>query len=150
MRIHRSITVDKPIGAVFRYLSDFTTTTQWDPNTVRTVREGDERGVGAVYVNTSRFLGRTTELRYVVEELTAVEGADAPRRIRLRGENASVVAHDTMALSAVPGGTRVDYTAEFALVGYRRFVAPLLRPAFRRLGDRAEKGLRAALEALPA
>jgi len=33
------------------------------------VKERGDGGVGTTYLNTSEFLGRTTELRYVVEEL---------------------------------------------------------------------------------
>jgi NADP-dependent 3-hydroxy acid dehydrogenase YdfG/uncharacterized protein YndB with AHSA1/START domain len=143
MRIRRTVTVDRPIETVFGYLSDFTTTTEWDPGTVRTVRDRGDGGVGTLYLNTSRFLGRTTQLRYVVEEF------DPPRRIRLRGENTTVMANDTMTLTAVPAGTEVTYTAGFSFKGFARYLAPLLRPAFRRLGRKAEAGLRTALAELP-
>jgi NAD(P)-dependent dehydrogenase (short-subunit alcohol dehydrogenase family) len=142
MQLRRTVITDKPIDAVFAYLSDFTTTTEWDPGTVRTVRERGDGGVGTEYLNTSRFLGRPTQLRYLVQEL------DPPRRIRLRGENATVVATDTMTLTSVPAGTEVIYTAHFAFKGGAKYLAPLLRPAFRRLGDEAEVGLRTALAAL--
>ena len=143
MQIRKTIVVDKPIGAVFDYLSDFTTTTAWDPGTVQTVRERGDGGVGTEYVNTSRFLGRATQLSYLVHDLVA------PRRIQLRGENRTVVATDTMTFNPVPGGTEVIYTAEFAFKGLARYLAPLLRPALRRLGDHAEAGMRKALAALP-
>ena len=45
---------------VFAYLSDFTTTTEWDPGTVRTTRESGDGGIGTRYRNVSRFLGRET------------------------------------------------------------------------------------------
>jgi uncharacterized protein YndB with AHSA1/START domain len=143
MQVRKSVSVDKPIETVFGYLSDFTTTTEWDPGTVRTVRESGEGGVGTVYLNTSRFLGRSTQLRYVVQEF------DPPRRIRLRGQNATVVADDTMTFTPRPGGTAVTYAAEFSFRDITRYLAPLLRPALRRLGNRAEAGLRDALARLP-
>jgi len=31
VRLQRTVTVQKPLGKVFAYLSDFTTTTEWDP-----------------------------------------------------------------------------------------------------------------------
>ena len=37
MRLQKTVIVDKPLDAVFNYLSDFTTTTEWDPGTVVTV-----------------------------------------------------------------------------------------------------------------
>jgi NADP-dependent 3-hydroxy acid dehydrogenase YdfG/uncharacterized protein YndB with AHSA1/START domain len=141
VEIRRTVTVEKPIETVFGYLGDFTTTTEWDPGTVRTVRLRGDGGAGSAYLNTSRFLGRSVQLEYVVQEF------DPPRRVRLRGENATVRADDTIALAAVPGGTRVTYTAEFT--GTARYVVPLLGPAFRRLGDAAEAGLRKALAGLP-
>jgi uncharacterized protein YndB with AHSA1/START domain len=143
MEIVRSVTVDHPVDRVFAYLSDFTTTNEWDPGTVRTTREVGEGGVGTRYRNVSRFMGRETELIYVVQELSPAT------RFRLRGENKTVVAHDTMTFDATEGGgTTVTYRAEFALKGVARFAGPLLAPAFRRLGDEAEDGLRSALERL--
>ena len=42
MKVQKTVVVDKPLSAVFGYLSDFTTTTEWDPGTVVTVnRQGD-------------------------------------------------------------------------------------------------------------
>jgi uncharacterized protein YndB with AHSA1/START domain len=138
--IHRTLTSPRPAEEVFAYLQDFTTTEQWDPGTVRTTRVSGDGGVGTSYRNVSRFLGRETELTYVVEEV------DTSRRLRLRGENRSVVAHDTMTLTPIPtGGTELSYRAEFAFKGVARWVAPMLRPALRRLGDAAEEGLREAL-----
>lgn len=142
MKIQRTVTVDQPLQKVFAYLSDFTTTTEWDPGTVRTVRQSGDGGVGTSYHNTSKFAGRETELVYVVE---AVE---PNRRFALRGENGTLVAHDTMEFSGSDQRTTVTYTADFAFKGLSRFVAPLLAPAFKKLGDDAEKGMREALSRL--
>lgn len=46
MVIARTVTVDPPVDQVFRYLSAFTTTGEWDPGTVRTTREEGDGGVG--------------------------------------------------------------------------------------------------------
>jgi uncharacterized protein YndB with AHSA1/START domain len=140
MRISRSVTVERPLREVFSYLADFTTTTEWDPGTVRTTRERGDGAEGTRYHNVSRFLGRETELTYVVTDYAP------PRRIVLRGENNAVIAYDTITLEPTPAGrTRVTYEAEFRFRGWARLVAPLTAPAFRRLGDRAEKGMRYAL-----
>ena len=140
MEIVRTLTVSRSPEAVFAYLSDFTTTEEWDPGTVRTTRESGDGGVGTRYHNVSKFLGRQTELTYVVEE------HESPTRLKLRGENKTVVAHDTMTLEpTASGGTELTYRAEFAFQGVARLVAPLASPAFKRLGDEAEEGLRQAL-----
>jgi uncharacterized protein YndB with AHSA1/START domain len=140
MEILRTVTVDRPITEVFAYLSDFTTTTQWDPGTVRTTREAGDGGVGTRYRNQSTFLGRTTELTYFVTD------HEPPARLALRGENGTVVAHDTMTLVQAPdGGTQITYRAVFTFKGWARLIAPFTAPAFRRLGDEAADGLRTAL-----
>lgn len=143
MIIARNVTVDRPVDVVAAYLSDFTTTTEWDPGTVLTTRESGDGGIGTRYRNRSRFLGRETSLLYVVTEFVPGE------RIVLRGENTTVVAQDTLTFSQTPsGGATVSYRAEFTFHGVVRLVAPLLAPAFKRLGDQAESGLRTRLEQL--
>jgi hypothetical protein len=142
MRLERTVTVDIPLGRAFAFLADFTTTEEWDPGTVSTVRVQGDGGVGTSYKNVSRFLGRETTLLYVVEELVTGE------RIRLRGENESVISVDTMTFRAAGSGTEVTYAADFTFKGLSRLVAPLLKPAFVRLGNEAEEGLRSALARL--
>ncbi len=142
MRLHKTVVIDKPRDAVFAYLSDFTTTTGWDPGTVVTVNQHGDGGAGTTYVNTSTFLGRTTQLTYVVREFIPGE------RIRLRGENKTVIAVDTMTFRSVDAGTEVTYTAEFTFKGPSRLLARLLRPAFERLGEQAQTGMRKALNQL--
>jgi carbon monoxide dehydrogenase subunit G len=139
MQLQRTVLTPAEPEKVFAYLSDFTTTTEWDPGTVRTERVSGDGGVGTTYRNTSRFLGRETELTYTVEEHAA------PTTVALRGENATVLAHDRMEMRAAGAGTEVTYTATFEFKGAARFLAPLLRPALTKLGNDAEQGLSDAL-----
>ncbi len=142
MRLRKTVVVAKPIEKVFAYLADFTTTTEWDPGTVRTVLQRGDGGVGTTYLNTSKFMGRTTQLTYVVRDLIP------DQLIRLQGENKTVVAVDTLSFRAVEAGTEVTYAAEFSFKGATRFFAPLLRPALDRLGQQAQAGLSDALNRL--
>jgi carbon monoxide dehydrogenase subunit G len=146
MEITRTVETSTPIDKVFSYLSDFTTTNEWDPGTVRTVRVSGVGGVGTQYDNTSRFNGRETQLEYVVTELVP------DSRIILEGSNKTVRATDTIALTSVDAGTRVTYNARFEFKGLTRYLvvllSPVLRRAFKKLGDEAEAGLRSALDAL--
>lgn len=142
MIVSRRVGVTADQEKVFGYLSDFTTTTEWDPATVETVLVSGDGGIGTRYRNRSRFMGRTTELTYVVTE------REAPRVITLRGENGALVATDTITVEPAEPGSDVTYRAEFAFKGPWRLVAPLLRPALRRLGDQAEVGLRTTLAGL--
>ena len=142
MKLLKTVVVEKPLDTVFGYLSDFTTTTDWDPGTVITVRRHGNGGVGTTYLNTSTFLRRTTQLTYVVDELVDQQ------LIQLRGENKTVIAVDTLTFRPVASGTEVVYAAELTFKGLSRIAAPLLKPAFERLGNEAEAGMRKALNRL--
>ena len=140
--IERTVRVQRPISQVFTYLSDFTTTTEWDPGTVTTVLQSGEGGVGTTYLNTSRFAGRETLVTYTVEKL------EEDRLFQLRGVNKTLTAVDTMTFRETADGTEVHYVARFDFKGLAKLAAPFLGPAFKKLGDEAEKGMREALERL--
>jgi uncharacterized protein YndB with AHSA1/START domain len=140
--IERVVTVEKSVESVFAYLSDFETTTEWDPGTLSTVKVEGDGGPGTKYQNKSSFAGRETELEYVVQQ------REAGRVFQLRGENKTVSALDTMTFRATDSGTEVTYRAEFEFKGVTRLIEPLFKPQFKKLGDEAEEGMRAALEKL--
>jgi len=141
MRLTRSVVSPRTVEDVFAYLSDFTTTTDWDPGSILTTRISGDGGIGTKYANRSRFNGRETELEYTVIDF--VPNA----RVQLRGENKTVTAVDTITVEATPDGTRVTYDALFTFRGIAAIAAPFLKGAFKRLGDEAEAGLRTALQA---
>ena len=137
--IERRVTVDQPLEKVFEYLSDFTTTNEWDPGTVETVRVSGDGGVGTTYRNTTSFAGMKTQLTYVVEKL------EPGKMIALHGENGTVGARDTMTFARTTTGTAVTYVAVFDFKGLVKYVAPLMAPLFKKLGDDAANGMREAL-----
>lgn len=140
IRIQRVVTVERPVDAVFAYLADFENTNEWDPGTVRTTRIAGDRGAGSMYRNVSKFAGRETALVYTAVELRA------PGLLRFRGENKTVTAHDTIRLAPIAsGGTELTYRAEFVFKGVARWLAPLLRRQFGKLGDDAARQLQAVL-----
>jgi len=142
VKLQRSVECNAAPETVFAYLSDFTNTNEWDPGTVRTVRVSGDGGVGTIYHNTSKFMGRETELTYEVVE-------HQPDRVfALRGENSSVVAHDKIEIEPNGFASRVTYTADFEFKGVDRVIAPLLKRPLNKLGDEAEEGLREALAKL--
>ena len=142
MQIQRSVETPAAPAAVFAYLSDFTTTNEWDPGTVRTTLLSGDGGAGTKYRNVSKFAGRETELTYEV-----IEHRPDSRYV-IRGENKTVIARDTIDIEPAGTGSRVTYTADFEFRGIAKYAAPLLAPAFKKLGDEAEAGLREALAKL--
>ncbi|MEY3407792.1 MAG: hypothetical protein RL038_853 [Actinomycetota bacterium] len=138
MLVSRKVEVSRSAEEVFAYLADFTTTSEWDPGSVKTELISGDGGVGTKYHNISQFNGKQTELVYEV-----VERDDAAFRIVLRGENKTVVATDTISVRSLPtGGCEISYSADFKFKGLTVVAAPFLRKAFAVLGDEAVVGLR--------
>ncbi len=54
IQMQRTVYTQAAPDAVFAYLADFTTTEQWDPGTVRTVRVAGDGGVSAPDTRTRR------------------------------------------------------------------------------------------------
>ena len=108
----------------FAYLSDFSTSAEWDPGVVEAERVGGAApGDGAEVRLVARFLGRTTELTYRTVE------HEPPHAVTFLGENATVTSRDRITFDAVPGGTRITYVADLRLKGLLRLADPLLRLA---------------------
>ena len=136
---HYRAAVDTPRERedVFAYLSDFSTTEEWDPGVVEAERlTAGAVGEGSEFRLVAEFLGRETALTYRIVEY------DPPRAVTFRGENATVISNDRITFEPVDHGTRITYDADLALKGPLRIADPLLRLAFNRVGDRAFAGLR--------
>ncbi len=141
-RIERIVHVDRPLTRVWEYLSDFTSTNDWDPGTVRTERRSGDGGLGTVYHNVSKFLGRETEVIYTVIDI------EPHHLLRLRGENKSLTATDTLTFEGDETATTVTYVAEFEFRKVAKLVDPLMAFPLKKLGDDAVKEMQKSLEAL--
>ena len=129
----------KSVNELFAYFSDFTTTNEWDPNTVKTTKISGDGGVGTKYSNTSKFNGKESSLIYEVVEYTP------NKMVRLRGENKDIVAVDTLTVEQTNNGTRFTYEARFTMKGLAKLATPFLRKAFDKLAIDAEEGLKKVL-----
>lgn len=124
----------------FAYLSDFSTSAEWDPGVLEAERvSAGHVGHGTEFHLVTEFLGRTTPLTYRIVE------HEPPRAVTFVGENATVVSRDRITFETIVTGTRVTYDAELRLKGLLRLADPLLGLAFNRVGDRARAGLREVL-----
>jgi carbon monoxide dehydrogenase subunit G len=68
--------------------------------------------------------------------------------IKLRGENKTVEAFDSIEVKPSGSGSEVTYTAQFRLKGPAKLLQPLLRPAFNSLRDPALNGMKQRLQSL--
>ena len=135
-----SVETPRPLDEVFAYLSDFSTTEEWDPGVVEAKRvNGAAVGQATEFRLVAEFLGRKNELTYRIVEY------DPPHAVTFRGESSTVVSRDRITFESTAAGTRVTYDADLALKGLLRIADLLLALAFNRVGDRALAGLRRTL-----
>ena len=142
MYVERTFSVPRPVDTVFDYLSDFTTTNEWDPGTIRTTRTSGDGGVGTTYANTSEFNGRRTDLVYE----TKVH--ERPGRVHFQGRNKTVTTVDAMSFVPTADGssTEITYRADFRFVFPLKLVAPLfLRGKLDKLADETVEQIEKAL-----
>ena len=72
----------RPLDEVFAYLSDFSTTEEWDPGVLEAKRvKGAAVGQGTEFRLVAEFLGRKNELTYRILEY------DPPHAVTFRGES---------------------------------------------------------------
>ncbi len=140
--VSRSFSVDVPPEVVVPYLADFAHAEQWDPGTVRCVRNDDGPvRVGSSWHNTSKIVGLSTELTYTLKELTA-------DRIVLVGINDTATSIENIEVSASGAGSSITYTNDLQFNGVARLVTPLAKVIFEKLGNDTERQLVKTLNAL--
>jgi uncharacterized protein YndB with AHSA1/START domain len=137
-----TVVSDRPVEAVFAYLSDFENAVEWDAGTIACARAAGDGRVGTTYVTTARILGREAQLTYTVDDLLIDE------RVVMVGEHPSVTSTVRLEIMPRPAGSEVVYTATFAFKGAARLVGPALRIPLRRLADGTERTLTEALSRL--
>ena len=140
--VEKSISVQKPLDEVWRYLTDFTNTEEWDPPTVSTTRLSGDGGVGTVYRNVSNILGNNVEIEYTVSAMEPMI------RFEVKGATSHVDLHDTITFDWDGPMTVVTYRAEFAPQGAAKLAEPLLPLGLKKLGDDAEEQMAKCLRRL--
>ena len=126
----------RSIEEVFGYVSDFTTTAEWDPG-VRAARrlDPDPIGTGTRFLVEVVFLGRVLPMEY---QIIAYE---PPHRVELKGTAPQSTARDTITFETIQDKTRITWVLDIELHGPRRLLHPLMGPPLRRLGRKALDGL---------
>ena len=143
MDIARTVETATPLERVFPYLADFTTASEWDPNTSKVERAEGDGGVGTVSSTTSSFAGRELVLNM------KVVAYEPTHRIQFSSDDRNVAVLDTITCEATEtGGTRVTYSSHVTYRGVAILFAPFLRRSFERLFDSGAAGLKKAIDAL--
>ncbi|MGN6160146.1 MAG: SRPBCC family protein [Marmoricola sp.] len=151
IEVTRVVRTSAPVDAVAAYLSDFTTTAEWDPHTASCTRvDAGPIAVGAEFDNVQRIGPMRSTFRYRVEEYRPGE------RIELHSSSRTLEATDVMVFDAdgstgaSASGTRVSYTAKLQLKGLAQLAEPVLRRMMDKIADEGAVGMQRELDALAA
>jgi carbon monoxide dehydrogenase subunit G len=125
----------------FAFVADFANAADWDPGVATAERlNPGPLSIGARYRLGVRMGGRVASMEY---EITEFEPA---RRVVLTGSGSGVEAVDDIRFEDMPGGTRIDYTADIHLRGLLRLVSPFAGGSFQRIARDARDGMQRALD----
>ena len=139
-----TITLTVPVSpeVAFDHIADFTTTADWDPGIARSERlDAGALGVGARFEVDVRLGSRTMPFVYTITTY------ERPTHVVLETRGRMHRGGDDVRLSAVEGGTRITWNAEFSARGVLLPLEPLLALGFRSTVAKAVAGLEASLTA---
>lgn len=137
MKLHETRLIDRPKEEVFEYTADFSNIEEWDPGIAssRKLTDGPV-GVGTEYEVMVSFGAQRLPMVY---EITEYQPND---RVVLVGRGETLEAVDEIIFEARGiEQTLVDYTADLKFQNFIKYVAPLMSPVLKRVGERAVDGL---------
>ncbi len=122
-----TITINRPVDAVFKVLTTPEDTPKWSPSAVEEkLTSPGPVGVGSTRRAVIKSGGRTMTNETVVTEF------EPNRKVTMRSTSATVPFSATWSFSAVPGGTQVDWRWDFRPRGLLRPLGPLVAAIFKR------------------
>ena len=136
-----TVNVARPIEEVFAYVSDFTTTAEWDSTALeaRKLTPGPIKPGTEFEVVCELPIG-SVKLLYKVIALNPHE------YIELLGSSKFFEVRDRINLTPSSGGTRIDYSATFEFNSFIKPIATLSRKGLEKMGRDSVAGLGEALE----
>jgi len=138
--LQESVEVPRPVAEVFDYVSDFSTTQEWDATALRARKLSDGPvGVGTRFEVICALPVGSITLTY---EVTAFE---RNALFELRGCSRFFDIQDSIRFEPTAAGTRIDYRAEFTFRPWVRPLADFGRKGLEDMGRDSVQGLGAAL-----
>lgn len=140
-RYRTKIRTARPPADAFAFMADLRNFEAWDPGVERATQvHGEGAGPDAVFDVVVAAPGKSLTLRYVTTDY------DAPHTVTVQAENRVFTSLDRITVEPDGTGSFVTYDAELRLNGALSVLDVALRPIFRRIGGRADRGLQAALD----
>ncbi len=139
--LHETAEVRRPIEEAFAYVSDFTTTTEWDATAIRARKlTPGPLGIGTEFeVECSLPIG-SVKLHYRIDTLKP------NYLIELEGRCKFFTVRDSISFSPSRGGTRIDYQAKFDFNPLLKPLVSLSKAGLEKMGRESVAGLARALD----
>ncbi len=139
--LHETADVSRPVDEAFAYVSDFTTTTEWDATALRATKlTPGVIAVGTEFEVVCALPIGSINLHYRIEEL------ETNKLIVLRGRSRFFDIQDRISFSPSARGTTIDYRAEFFFKPLFNSLGSLFRKGLEKMGRESVAGLAQALE----
>ena len=140
-RYRTTVRTDRPPADAFAFMADLHNFEEWDPGVQSATQvDGDGPGPDASFDVVVDAPGGGLTLRYETTDY------DAPRSVVVRAESKMFTSLDRIEVEPDGDGSLVTYDAELTLNGPLGIFDLLLKPAFNRIGGRADEGLQRALD----
>ena len=139
--LNETADVSRPVDEAFAYVSDFTTTTEWDATALRATKLTPRViAVGTEFEVVCALPIGSINLHYRIEEL------ETNKLIVLRGRSRFFDIQDRISFSPSARGTTIDYRAEFFFKPLFNSLGSLFRKGLEKMGRESVAGLAQALE----
>ncbi|NDY72555.1 dehydrogenase [Desulfobacter hydrogenophilus] len=137
IRLKESILVERSLGYVYRYTSDFSHIQDWDPGVISSFRVDQKKiGVGSRYDLVLKFGPFRPKMRYEIVEYAPLS------RVVLNGVGESFTAMDTIVFTKTVTGTQIDYQADIRFHRFGNVIEKILSPIMKKTGENAMAGLK--------
>ena len=139
--LHEAVDVNRSLEEVFDYVSDFTTTAEWDATAISACKltPGEIR-VGTQFEVICALPVGSVTLLYTVQRL------EQNQCVELLGTSRFFEVRDVISFSPSATGTHIDYQAEFSFKPWVAPIAALSAKGLENMGRESVAGLRLALE----
>ncbi|WP_052667288.1 SRPBCC family protein [Nitriliruptor alkaliphilus] len=141
-RAEHTITIRRPAGEVFAFITDPANTPLWQPSVVDVRRLTDAPIVaGSRFVEVRRLLGRSVESVFEVTDL------DPPHRSAVTVVDGPITGHASYALREIPDGTELRFAYQMDAAGVFKVAEQLVTRLLVREFDASLGHLKDLLEA---
>ena len=140
VRIQASVTVNRPLEEVFRFMTDTQNALQWQSGLLEARVTNDVVGIGKTWVDVMQFLGRRIE---IASELTEFEPL---RTVGFKSTSGPIPLEGRYSFEPDGGGTKVSFTMQGEPGGFFKLAEPIVARSTQRQWDTNLANLKDLLE----